>query len=100
MVKLIALYKHPADPKEFDTHYETIHLPLVRRMPGLRRVEVTRIANPQPGGEKFYLMAEMYFDSRDAMNAAIASREGKAVSKDVVSFARDIVTVMEGEVKE
>ncbi len=100
MVKLIALYRHPADPGEFDTHYGAVHLPLVRRMPGLRRVEITRISEPQPGGEKFYLMAEMYFDSRDAMHAAIASPEGKAVSKDLLSFARGNVMVIDGEVQE
>ena len=40
------------------------------------------------------------FDSRDAMDAALASPEGKAVAKDIMSFAADLITVFHGEVQE
>ena len=40
MVKLIALYKKSADPEEFERHYTSVHTPLVRKYPGLRRLEI------------------------------------------------------------
>ncbi len=100
MTKLIALYRKPADPAAFDTHYRDTHTPLVRKYPGLRKLEVTRITGAPIGETKFHLMAEMYFDNKDAMNAAMASPEGKAVARDLMSFAADVVTVFYGETEE
>jgi uncharacterized protein (TIGR02118 family) len=97
MTKLIALYRKPADAAAFDHHYENVHTPLVRKYPGLRKLEITRITGAPIGETKFYLLCEMYFDSKDAMDAAMASPEGKAVARDLMSFAADIVTVFIGE---
>ncbi len=98
MTKLIALYRKPEDTAEFDKHYENVHTPLVKKYPGLRKLEITRITGAPIGETKFYLMAEMYFDNKDAMDAALASSEGKAVTRDLMSFAADIITVFHGEV--
>lgn len=97
MTKLIALYRKPADTAEFDKHYFDVHTPLVKQYPGLRKLEITRVTGAPLGEAKFYLMAEMYFDNKDAMDAAMASKEGKAVAKDLMSFAADIVIVFVGE---
>jgi len=98
MVKLIALYRKPQDIDAFDKHYDTIHTPLVLQMPGLRKLEITRITGAPIGESKFYLQAEMYFDSVDAMNAANASPQGRATAKDLMSFAADTVTLFYGDV--
>ena len=42
MVKLVVLYKKPADVEAFEKHYREIHTPLVQKMPGLTKLEVTR----------------------------------------------------------
>jgi uncharacterized protein (TIGR02118 family) len=97
MVKLIALYRKPADPAAFDAHYDNVHTPLVRSYPGLRKLEITRITGAPIGEPKFHLLAEMSFDNKAAMDAALASPEGRAVVKDIMSFAADIVTVFIGE---
>jgi len=99
MVKLVALYRTPRDPAEFDRHYESVHSPLVEHYPGLRKLELTRVSAAPLGEPKFYLMAEMYFDSREAMDAAMASPEGKAVARDLMGFAAGFVTVFIGEVQ-
>jgi uncharacterized protein (TIGR02118 family) len=98
MLKLIALFRKPPEPDDFDKHYFGVHIPLVRKYPGLRNVEVTRVTGAPIGEAKFHLMAEMYFDSKDAMDAALASPEGKAVTRDIMSFAADVITVFHGEV--
>ena len=97
MTKLVALYRRPDDPSAFDRHYDTVHTPLVRQYPGLRTLETTRIAGAPIGETKFYLMAEMCFDTKDAMDTALASKEGKAVARDLLGFAANIVMVFHGE---
>ena len=99
MIKLIALYKKPVDPAGFDKHYDEVHTPLVRKYPGLRKLEITRITGAPIGEPRFHLLVEMYFDTKDAMDLAMASPEGKAVARDLMSFAADIVTAFHGEVK-
>jgi len=98
VVKLVALYRKPADVTAFEKHYVEIHAPLARKMPGLQKLEVSHMTG-SPGGEpKFYMMAEMYFETKEAMFAALGSAEGKAAAKDVMSFAGDIIHMMFAEV--
>src|SRR5437867_1244450 len=100
MVKLIALYRTPSDVEQFDKHYTDIHIPLIRKTPGLRKIELTRITGAPIGESKYHLMAEMYYDSLEAMNAANASPEGKAAARDLMSFAASVVVLFFGEVVE
>jgi uncharacterized protein (TIGR02118 family) len=98
MIKLIALYRTPPDPSAFDTHYDTIHTPLLRAFPGLRKLEITRITGAPIGIADYHLLCEMYFDDKDAMDAALASQQGRAVARDLMGFAADLVTVFHGDV--
>lgn len=98
MVKLVALYRQPSDTAAFDEHYSSVHTPLIEKVPGLRKLEVTRIVGTpmgQPAG--YYLMAEMYFDNHDTFQTAMRSPENRAAAKDVMGFAGDIVEMMIGE---
>jgi uncharacterized protein (TIGR02118 family) len=98
MIKVVALYRAPAYVEAFERHYFDIHIPLVKKTPGLRSLEVLKITGVPLGKDGFHLMATMEYDSIDAMNAANATPEGKAVGKDLFSFAKEVVTVMIGEV--
>jgi len=100
MVKLIALYKKPSDIQAFEEHYKNNHTPLVKKMPGLKKLEVSKITSAIGGESKFHLLAEMYFENEDALNAAMASPEGKAAGKDLMDFAGDVVQMMVAEVTE
>lgn len=99
MVKLIALYRKPSDPAEFDKHYDEIHTPLVKKYPGLRKLEITRITGAPIGETKYHILCEMYWDTKDDMDKALGSPEGRAVAKDLMSFAADVVTVFHGSVE-
>ncbi len=100
MVKLIAMYKTPADVLEFEKHYFDVHMPLIYRMPGLLKTEVSKLSG-MPGQEnKYHMMAEMYFDNMDKLNESMASAEGRAAGKDLMGFAKDYVYMMFGEVNE
>ncbi len=92
MVKLVALYRQPADPAAFDKAYFETHVPLVKKTPGLRRVDIARVTGAPRGDPEYYLMAEMYFDDKAAMDRAMASPENMEAGKNLMSFARGLVT--------
>jgi uncharacterized protein (TIGR02118 family) len=86
MVRFLVLYDPPEDPEAFDKHYNEIHIPLAKQLPGLRRYTVSR--NLAPGrGKQYYLVAELDWDSMEAMAAAFASEIGQQTGADVLNFA-------------
>jgi len=98
VVKLVVLYRKPDDVEAFEKHYREIHLPLARKMPGVRRMDVSHFTG-SPGGEpKFYMMAEVYFADKTSMMAALGSPEGKAAGKDIMTTAGDILHMMFADV--
>ena len=97
MVKLMALYRHPEDKEAFDKHYEDIHTPLTKKIPGLKQMKVSHIVGSPQGDSDYYLMAEMYYEDHAAMKKAMKTEEAKASAKDLQSFAGDLVTMMIGE---
>lgn len=105
MVTLTALYKRPEDITAFDDHYNTVHTPLVKKVPGLRRMEVirfTKMLTPANAliAEQPYLQCTMYFDTMDSFKAAMASEENKSAGKDLMSFAGPLVSMCIGSVED
>ena len=88
MADLIVLYKTPQDPKAFDKYYFESHVPLAKKIPGLRKYTVTRgpIATPA-GPSPLHLIATLTFDDMAAIGAAFASPEGQVTAADVPKFA-------------
>ena len=43
-------------------------------------------------------MCEMYFDTKDALDAALASPAGRAAGKDLMGFAAKYATLMYADV--
>jgi uncharacterized protein (TIGR02118 family) len=97
MIKLVALFKRPDDPILFDAHYDETHAPLMRKVPGLQKMEVTRNLQAFRGEPEYYLIAEMYFKDKESFEAAMNSEENRAAGKDLMSFAREYVTMVYGE---
>ena len=96
MAKLIVVYRIPRDPAEFDRYYAQVHIPLAKKIPGLRRLEVTRVTGAPSGASDLYLIAELYFDNAAAREAALASNEAKVTEADLSKFAEGIVSVYFG----
>jgi len=78
----LALYETPADPETFDRHYREIHIPLGRKLPGLRRYAVGRDITAVRGGPRYYLVAQLEWDTMAELRAAFASPEGRATAAD------------------
>jgi uncharacterized protein (TIGR02118 family) len=80
-VRFLALYETPTDPEAFDRHYREVHIPLGRRLPGLRRYAVGRDVVAVRGAP-YYLVAELEWDTMEELRAAFASPEGRATAAD------------------
>jgi uncharacterized protein (TIGR02118 family) len=87
LVKLLVLYGYPEDPEMFERHYERTHLPLARRIPGLRRLELAKTVAGDGEKSTYYRAASLYFDSIEELQAGLASDEGQASGADAISIA-------------
>jgi uncharacterized protein (TIGR02118 family) len=92
-VRLVALYTQPDDPAAFETHYREVHTPIILRYPGIRELRTTRIEAVGPRSVPYYQQAEMVFDSRADLDAAIASDAGVESARDLRNFAMAGVTL-------
>lgn len=101
MAKLVVLYKTPANPDAFDAHYSSTHIPLAKRIPGLRRYEISDgpVATPQ-GASPYHLVAVLGFDSLADLKAGLGSAEGRAAAADVGNFADGGADMLIFETKE
>ena len=79
--RFLAAYEKPADPAAFGRHYREVHIPLLRRLPGLRRYTVSRDITALHG-EPYYLIAELDWDTMADLRAAFATPEGRATADD------------------
>jgi len=90
MARMVVIYRTPKDPEAFDAHYRDVHIPMAKRLPGLRRYEVSRrpivtpAADPEP-----YLIAMLHFDDLEAIRRAFATPEGQACAADRRVLAPD-----------
>jgi len=83
MARMLVIYRTPADPAAFDAHYFGVHVPLAKRLPGLRRYEVARRPILTPAGDaEPYLIGTLHFDDLAALRAAFATPEGRACAAD------------------
>jgi len=95
MAQLLVLYNQPADPAAFDRYYFETHVPLAKKIEGVRSY-VVNSAKPAmlAGAFSPHLIAELEFDSIEALQAAMASPEGQAAAADVANFAHTGVTLL------
>ena len=88
MAKILVMYKKPKSTEAFDKHYASVHIPLAKKIPGLTKYHISKGAVATPaGGSDVHLVAELYFDSMDALKAGLGSAEGKAAAGDLANFA-------------
>jgi uncharacterized protein (TIGR02118 family) len=90
LASLVVLYKTPKDPAAFDKYYAEKHIALAKKIPGLRRYEISRGQIADPGNAfspAVHLVANLVFDSMAAIQSGLASPEGQAAAGDLSNFA-------------
>lgn len=96
-VKLIAIYRKPDDEAAFLKHYEEVHAPLVRKVPGVQKLVVNRIFGSPMGETDLFQIAEVHFADRESFDAGMRSPENRAAGADLMAFAKGIVTLVTAE---
>ena len=101
MVRLLVLYGHPTDPAAFDQYYQDRHIPLAKKMKGLKKWTVGKV-QVKPGEERppYYYIADLFMESREEFERLLATPEGQAAVADVPNYATGGVTFLYTEIAE
>lgn len=95
MAKMVVIYRTPKDAAAFEKHYFETHIPLAKKLPGLRKYEVSQ--GPivtQGGASEFHFVATLHFEDLAAIRQAFATAEGKACAADRRILAPDNTDVL------
>jgi len=85
--RLYAVWTHPADVEAFERHYVEVHGPLAAAIPGLQKLVLTRTGDTIGEGDPpFHRLAELWFEDRAALDAALESPELAAAAEDAVEM--------------
>jgi uncharacterized protein (TIGR02118 family) len=100
MVQLLIMYNQPADPAAFNEYYFKTHVPIFAETPGIRAVTfskgpIVKVA----GNSDIYLVAEVTFDSMDALQAALTSKPAQDAIADLPNFAGAGVSIVAFEMQ-
>ncbi|MFC5407508.1 EthD family reductase [Cohnella soli] len=81
----VILYNEPKDIEAFEKHYREVHIPISKKLPGLRRYSLSRNIAPISAEGPYYLVAELDWDSMDDLKKAFQSPAGEAARDDVIA---------------
>ena len=83
MAKMVVIYRTPKDVAAFEKHYFETHIPLAKKLPGLRKYEVSQgpIVSPT-GASGYHFVATLHFDDLASIRSAFATAEGNACAAD------------------
>ena len=99
MHKLVILVEGTALPVEFDERWpEFLHL--AEQMPGLQREVTSRVQHVLSGSQDFVLIHELFFDSLEALQAAMASPFGRQAGQELQRMTQGKVILLVGDLNE
>jgi uncharacterized protein (TIGR02118 family) len=86
---MVVIHKRPDLTQEaFRRYLQEIHGPLAQQLPGLRKYVQNFVStDPSRKPPAWNAVVELYFDNREAMEAAWASPQGAASDADLPAFA-------------
>ena len=95
MIRVLALHNTPVELSSYDDYYVNVHMPLVRRIPGVRNIRYGRVIRAADGGPApYFLISDVYFDDEATLEVALESPEMAEAFADVPNFATGGATIM------
>lgn len=88
MWAFVVNYGWPEDPGAFERHYREIHVPLVKKFPGIKRMTLTFANRGEEHSSDLFMISTMYWDDVESLRAALRSPERKIAYADSESFRR------------
>ena len=78
MIRLLVLYGKPKEPTAFDKYYRETHIPIAKRMKGLKKWTIGKVqGTPDGKPAPFHYVADLYMESRADFEQLLASPEGR-----------------------
>lgn len=82
MAKMTVIYQTPKDVPAFEKHYFNVHIPLAKQLPGLIKYEINEGDIQSTTGHSSFRIANLYFESIEAMRNAFVSEIGQQCAAD------------------
>ncbi|MFZ1731455.1 MAG: EthD family reductase [Bacteroidota bacterium] len=73
--------------EESGAYAEQTFLPMLRELPGLRRLEAATVIATAAGAVRAKIIIDLLFDDEAQMNLAFASTEGRRISREIMNTA-------------
>ena len=87
-VKLVVLYPYPEDVEAFEKAYTSEHVPLVaERVPNVAKYVVSRAIGAPEGTPPYYMIAELYFPSVEALQEGFPAQVAQELGAHAVSIS-------------
>ena len=83
--------------EQFVEHWLKTHAPLCVKLPGLRRYSVNLVDRQRFPNFDYDGFSELWFDSEEALVAALQGPEGKTLLADLPNFAKDVSPIISVE---
>lgn len=95
MNTFMALYPPQPDMAAFKAYYVEKHIPLARKIPGIKAIRYSMDIHPLGGDAQYACIFEADFDSIDSLVNGMKSPEGVVVEEDLKNFAINMPTVVQ-----
>ena len=95
LIRILALHGRPKDSSPYDHHYLDVHMPIVLRIPGVKKIRYGKvIGTPDETEPPYWLVSDVYFEDESALRKALASPEMAEAFADSPNFATGGLTIM------
>lgn len=99
MVKFMIVFRKPIRVEDFENQYNDL-LALVERMPDIQRRQVVSVLGSPTGESPYYRVLEVYFESQEAMQAALLTKAGQEAGAELMKFPKNSFDTIFAEVYE
>lgn len=97
VVKLVLLFKKPSNEDDFEDYYVR-NLALLEKLPGIMRRQANIILGSPSGNSPYYRILELYFETFEALDAAMTSAAGVMAGQQLMKSVGNQVEIMFAEV--
>jgi uncharacterized protein (TIGR02118 family) len=86
--KLVVLYPRPSNMEQFERAYMDDHIPMAQEgIAGATKLVLAKAVGAPEGAPAFHRVAEIYFDSLEALQRSLATPSTQAVAQHAVSIS-------------
>jgi uncharacterized protein (TIGR02118 family) len=99
MVKLMILFRHPANLETFENRYNDF-LALIERVPEITRRQVISVTGSPQGESPYYRVLEVYFADEAQMRASLNTPAGQEAGSELFKFPKSTFETLFADVYE